>query len=235
MTPLHIANHEPTPPVSTPGPLAPIVEREVPTQPFPISNHEPTPPISSPGPLAPIVEREVPTQPFLISNHEPTPPISNPSPLTVTPEREAPTHLLPTPPVTKPRTKTPEREVLTQPTQPIQIPNHEPIPRGRLATAPSYSSQQRTTQSKNWARVEKRNSFLLGESRDPKLLELLDKQKKKIQDNRSGEGYRQLEATQRNKYANESRTLPRSKTVSGRAPTAELQQWLERRRKISEV
>ena len=216
-TPIQIANHEPSPPIPEPRPLATTPVREMPTQLLPTSNHEPSPPsIPEPSPLARTPESKMPAQLLPTSNHEPSP---------STPEVEAPTQLLPTAPVPKPRTGTLEREVFTPPTQ---ISNHEPKLRARPAAAPSASSQRRTS----W--LDKRNSFLLGESHDPKLQELLDKQKKKIQDNKSGESFRKLEATQRNKYTYESHTLPRSMSVSGRAPTAELQQWLEKRRsKIS--
>ena len=75
---------------------------------------------------------------------------------------------------------------------------------------------------------QKSGTYLLGAKVDPMLATLLNRRKQR--ENEAGEGFKELEATQKEKY--ESYTLPRKKTVSG---SSELQRILEKRRsKIEE-
>ena len=69
---------------------------------------------------------------------------------------------------------------------------------------------------------QKSGTFLLGAQADPKLATLLNKRKQR--ENEAGEGFKELEATQEEKY--KSYTLPRRKKVS------ELERILEKRRNI---
>lgn len=75
---------------------------------------------------------------------------------------------------------------------------------------------------------QKSGTYLLGAQADPKLATLLNRRKQR--ENEAGEGFKELEATQEEKY--KSYTLPRRKKVS---ESSELERILEKRRsKIEE-
>lgn len=97
-------------------------------------------------------------------------------------------------------------------------------------TSAQKETPSRVQGNKRHQKLERQKSgtYLLGAQADPKLATLLNKRKQR--ENEAGEGFKELEATQEEKY--KSYTLPRRKKVS---ESSELERILEKRRsKIEE-